>query len=77
MTTTQERYHEMLMARVREDRYPSAQLLDRIEGMLVTPQQLVDYMELLVDKIDESHYPSRQLLDRAERMFSRVAAMQA
>ena len=77
MTTTQERYHEMLMDRVRQDRYPSAQLLDRIEGLLTTPQQLVDYMDLLLDRIDESHYPSRQLLDRAERVFSRVAAMQA
>jgi hypothetical protein len=76
MTTTQERYHEMLMDRVRQDRYPSAQLLDRIEGMLATPQQLVDYMDMLVDKIDESHYPSRQLLDRAERMFWHVAARQ-
>lgn len=72
--TAQERYHEMLMRRIREDRFPSAQLLDRIEAGLATSDQFVDYMDLLLEKIDDSWYPSRALMDRAERLFSRVAA---
>jgi hypothetical protein len=69
MTTAQEGYFEMLMRRVRDDRFPSSQLLDRIERMLATPEQFVEYMQLLLEKVDDSRYPSGQLLDRVERLF--------
>ena len=39
MPATQERYLEMLMERVRDDRYPSPQLLDRIEAAFWTAEQ--------------------------------------
>jgi hypothetical protein len=74
MTTVQEDYHDMLMRRVRDERFPSGQLLDRIERMLATPEQFVDYMQLLLDKVDASRYPSGQLLDRVERLFTIVAS---
>lgn len=73
MPTTQERYYEMLMERVRDDRYPSHQLLDRIEACFWTPQQLHEYVEMLVDKADESWYMSQQLLDRIQRLLGYAA----
>jgi hypothetical protein len=75
MPTTQERLFEALLERVRTDRYPSGQLLDRLEAGFWTSEQVVEYVELLVDKIDESWYPSGQLLDRAQRMLTIVAAV--
>ena len=69
-TTQQERLLEVLMERVRGDRYPSGQLLNRIEASLWTPNQIVEYVDLLLDKIDESWYPSGQLLDRVQRMMA-------
>jgi hypothetical protein len=66
---TQERYLEMLMERVRQDRYPSHQLLDRIEAALWTPEQYHEYVEMLVSKADQSWYTSPQLLDRIQRML--------
>jgi hypothetical protein len=72
-TSTQQRYLEVLMERVREDRYPSHQLLDRIEAALYTPDQVVAYGELLLKKIDESWYPSGQLLNRMQRILAFVA----
>lgn len=74
MPASQERYFEMLMERVRDDRYPSLQLLDRIEKALWTPEQLHEYMELLIDKADQAWYTSPQLLDRIQRMLVRAAA---
>ena len=74
MATSQERYFDLLMERVSTDRYPSGQLLDRIEAGFWTPEQIIAYIEMLLDKIDESWYPSGGLLDRVQRMLTIVAA---
>jgi hypothetical protein len=70
---TQERYYEILMERIREDRYPSPQLLDRIEAAFWTSEQFHEYLELLVDKADQSWYMSPQLLDRIQRLLAVTA----
>jgi hypothetical protein len=74
MATPQERYFNMLMERVIEDRYPSHQLLDRIEASFWTPEQIVQYVEMLLQKADASWYPSHQLLDRIQRLMAQSAA---
>ncbi|MHB8658901.1 MAG: hypothetical protein ACYC91_13275 [Solirubrobacteraceae bacterium] len=74
-STSQERLFEMLMERVSTDRYPSHELLDRIEASLWTSEQIIAYVEMLLDKADEAWYPSLQLLDRAERMMALAAAI--
>jgi aspartyl-tRNA synthetase len=75
MPASQERYYEMLMERVRNDRYPSHQLLDRIEASFWTPEQLHEYVEMLVDKADEAWYPSHQLLARIQRLLAIAAVV--
>ena len=77
MASTQQRYIDFLMERVRNDRYPSGQLLDRIEAALYTPQQVSDYVDLLLEKLDETWYPSGQMMDRAQRMLAMVATAAA
>lgn len=74
MPGTQQRYFDILIERIRHDRYPSGQLLDRIEMLIYTPEQVAEYVDLLVTKIDESWYPSGQLMDRAQRMLGIAAA---
>jgi hypothetical protein len=74
MATAQERYYEMLMERVRTDRYPSPQLLDRIEATFWTGEQLVQYIDMLLEKADEAWYPSNGLLDRIQRLMLLTAA---
>ena len=49
--TAQERYFDGLMERVREDRYPSTELLDRIEASFWTTEQVVDYVDMLLEKL--------------------------
>jgi hypothetical protein len=77
MPTAQARYLAMLMERVRQDRYPSHQLLDRIEAAFWTPEQVAEYVDLLLEKADESWYPSLQLLDRIHRVLAATAAAEA
>jgi aspartyl-tRNA synthetase len=74
MPAAQERYFEMLMERIRQDRYPSHQLLDRLEAAFWTPEQVSDYVDVLLEKVDEGWYPSLQLLDRIQRMLALTAA---
>jgi len=77
MATAQERYFEMLMERVREDRYPSHQLLDRIEASFWSSEQVTEYIDFLIEKTDASWYPSKQLLDRIQRLMSVAASFEA
>jgi hypothetical protein len=77
MASEQERYYEFLMERVRTDRYPSSQLLDRIEAAIWTPDQVKGYVDMLLEKLDESWYPSGQLMNRVQRMLAMVAAAAA
>lgn len=74
MATSQQRLYEILMERCSNDRYPSHQLLNRIEESLWTSEQVVGYVNMLLEKIDESWYPSLQLLNRVERMMALTAA---
>ncbi len=73
-TPLQQRYYDALMERVRNDRFPSHQLLDRMEASFSTPEQVIEYVSMLLDKTDESWYPSHQLLERIERVLSLVVA---
>jgi hypothetical protein len=74
MPPLQQTYYDVLMRRVRLDKYPSLQLLDRIEGTLATPEQVAGYVEVLIEKVNESWYPSGQILDRIDHMLQRTAA---
>ena len=73
MPPLQQRYLDILMERVSDDKHPSHQLLDRIEASIWTPEQIAAYVEMLIEKCDETWYPSHQLLGRIERMLQLVA----
>lgn len=73
-TPLQQRYYDALLERIRADRFPSHQLLDRLEAIFSTPEQVVEYVDMLLDKVDESWYPSHQILNRIERVLSMVVA---
>jgi hypothetical protein len=73
--TAQARYLAMLMERIRQDRYPSLQLMDRVEAAFWTSDQVAEYLDLLLEKADESWYPSKQILDRIHRVLAEAAAV--
>jgi hypothetical protein len=55
-----------LLDRIQEDRYPSGELMDRVE-ILLDRDHVDEYVDILFQKIDDCHYPSKQLLDRIAR----------
>jgi hypothetical protein len=68
MAGANERYVEYVLERVRGDRYPSGQLMDRIEAALASREQVEEYLDVLFEKLEDSRYPSKQLLDRVARL---------
>ena len=73
MPPLQQSYIDILMERCSTDRFPSHQLLDRIEASIWTPEQISAYVQMLIEKCDETWYPSHQMLDRIQRMLERAA----
>lgn len=66
ITNAHDRYMRALLERIAMDRYPSAELMDRVE-ILLDREHVDDYVELLLEKVETDHYPSKQLLDRIAR----------
>jgi hypothetical protein len=60
----QDAYVGLLMDRVRQERFPNPEHLDRIEEALATPQQLREYVQLLFEKVEGTRYPSAAMLNR-------------
>ena len=66
VTQAHERYIEVLFDRIAQDKYPSGELMDRIESVL-DREHVDEYLDLLFQKVEECRYPSKQLLDRIVR----------
>jgi len=71
-SSPQDRYMEILLEKVRTDRYPSGDLMDRIEVSLTSRRQAAEYLDVLYEKIDGDRYPSGQMLDRIQRNVARL-----
>jgi hypothetical protein len=64
-------YHARLLDDVRSVKYPSGQILDRIEGSLRSTDDAIAYLDALLEKV-ENKYASLQLLDRIDQLILRV-----
>jgi hypothetical protein len=66
ITKAHDRYMRILLDRIEQDRYPSGELMDRVE-ILLDAEHVDEYVEILFDKVEADRYPSKQLLDRIAR----------
>jgi len=66
ITKAHDRYMQVLFERIASDRYPSGELMDRVE-ILLDREHVDDYVALLFQKVESERYPSKQLLDRIAR----------
>jgi hypothetical protein len=66
ITKAHDRYMRVLLERIQESRFPSGELLDRVE-ILLDREHVDQYVDLLFQKVEEDRYPSKQLLDRIAR----------
>jgi hypothetical protein len=66
ITQAHDRYMRVLLDRIFADRYPSGELMDRVE-ILLDREHVDEYVEALFEKVESVRYPSKQLLDRIAR----------
>jgi hypothetical protein len=71
--TAQDWYLDLLMDKVRSDRYPSGEMMDRIERTLRDRERAQEYIEILMEKVGDDQYPSGQMLNRIERVAKRIS----
>jgi hypothetical protein len=63
----QERYAEVLLDRIRDDRYPSTTQMDLLEAV-APPQQLAEYVMHLLERISNEPHPSTSMMQRVQRL---------
>jgi hypothetical protein len=54
---------DLLLSKVKDDKYPSATTLDLLEQLL-TPDELPAYAGVLMEKIAKDTYPSASMMKR-------------
>ena len=75
MANAQDRYFELILDKIADDRYPSGELMDRLEAAFTNREQVDSYLDVLLEKIEQDHYPSKQLLDRVHRLSLQLEAV--
>ena len=66
----QERLLDTLLGRIKEEKYPSVTMMNRVEGSLRTREQVEGYAEVLLEKIEATRYPSSSMLDRFDGLVA-------
>jgi hypothetical protein len=70
--SSHQRYLDLLFAHVRSERYPSHQMLARIESAITDRESAQRYVDVLLEAAESQRYPSLRMLDRAAEMVSRL-----
>jgi hypothetical protein len=69
-TAERQRLTGVLLDQIEATEFPSQALLDRVERLISTREELEDYIEVLTQKVDGRLAPFAELLDRIERLLS-------
>ncbi len=66
ITQAHDRYMNALLEKLYADRFPSGEMMDRIE-ILLDREHVDEYVDMLLGHIEECRYPSKQMMDRVTR----------
>jgi hypothetical protein len=57
---------QALLDHLYADRFPSSEMMDRVE-IVLDREHVDDYLDMLFEKVEQCRYPSKQILDRIVR----------
>ena len=69
----QDRFAEVLLDRIRSDKYPSGTQMDILESV-ASPRMRVEYLLHLMEKIQDDTYPSIPMMHRVQRLIAEFGA---
>jgi hypothetical protein len=66
-------YMEAVLDRITSVRYPSMELMDRVEFLAHKREYAEMFVAYLIDSVEGGQYPSHQMMDRIERILYGVS----
>ena len=66
ITQAHDRYMNALLNKLYADRFPSGEMMDRVE-ILLDREHVDECVDMLMRHIEECRYPSKQMMDRVAR----------
>jgi hypothetical protein len=66
-------YMEAVLERITSVKYPSMELMDRLEYMAHKREYAEQFVAYLIDSVERAQYPSHQIMDRIERILYGVS----
>jgi len=66
-------YMEAVLERILSVRYPSMELMDRVEYLAHKREYAEKFVAYLIDSVERVQYPSHQIMDRIERILYGVS----
>ena len=66
-------YMETVLERITSVRYPSLELMDRVEYLAHKREYAEQFVAYLIDSVERVQYPSHQIMDRIERILYGVS----
>jgi uncharacterized protein (DUF2342 family) len=67
-----EKLEQRMLDEVREARFPSTAMLNRLESSISDRETLESYAEMLVEKAGDTRFPSTDLLNRIDGVLGRL-----
>jgi hypothetical protein len=68
-TAVRQQMTDSFLREIEDSKFPNLNLLDRVESMISTREELERYTEILVAKATGDEHPSGDMLDRVERLL--------
>jgi hypothetical protein len=66
-------YANVLLDKIRQDRFPSQTHMTMVEEALAaTPELIPDYMEVLLEKVSDEQFPSITMLQRIQAVAEQL-----
>lgn len=75
-STIRDRYIQLLLEHIENDKYPSLTHLDLVESLL-PPKSMDEYLDILISKLETENYPSLAMLQRVQRLTAQLPAARA
>jgi hypothetical protein len=69
-------FAQMLLEKIRDDRYPSATQMSMLEDVIPT-EMIQEYLDVLLDKVAEDTVPSIPMLQRIRRVTDSLPLVEA
>jgi hypothetical protein len=64
-----DRYVQILLDHIADDRFPSNNMMNIIESLL-RPEEMDEYFEALFEKVEAVRYPSVEMMARIQKLVS-------